>query len=180
MPNLTVCLTWLYDYPDCMTTLTVWLPWLYDYPDCMPTLTVWLPWLYDYPDCMATLTVWLPWLYDYPDCMATLTVWLPWLYDYPDWGFSVLFPQLYGKCQGKTRKDGARPALFLIFCVVLWIVRFVLFCVLFVCICILYYCYRVATQMQLTNQSFNKINYPFLNVWYLVTMSAATIMQHSW
>ena len=31
---------------------------------------------------------------------------------YPDRGFSLLFPQLYGKCQGITRKDGARPALF--------------------------------------------------------------------
>jgi hypothetical protein len=30
-------------------------------------------------------------------------------------GFSVLSPQFYGKFQGKTRKDGARPALFLIF-----------------------------------------------------------------
>ena len=36
------------------------------------------------------------------------------MYDYPDWVFSVLFPQLWGKCQGKTPKDGARPALFLI------------------------------------------------------------------
>jgi hypothetical protein len=45
------------------------------------------------------------------------------MYGYPDWGFSVLFPQLWDKCQGKTRKDGARPALFLIF---------VLFCVFFV------------------------------------------------
>ena len=42
----------------------------------------------------------------------------------PDWGFSVLFPQLWGKCQGITRKDGARPALFQTF--------FVLFYVLFV------------------------------------------------
>ena len=33
-------------------------------------------------------------------------------------GFSVLFPQLWGKCQGKARKDGARPN----FCVVLCIV----------------------------------------------------------
>jgi hypothetical protein len=32
---------------------------------------------------------------------------------YPDWGFSVLFLQLWGKCQGILRKDGARPALFL-------------------------------------------------------------------
>ena len=44
-------------------------------------------------------------------CMATLTE----VYGYPDWGFSMLFPQLQGKCQGKTRKDGARPTLFLIF-----------------------------------------------------------------
>ena len=32
------------------------------------------------------------------------------LFGYPDWGFSVLFPQLKGKCQGITHKDGARPA----------------------------------------------------------------------
>jgi len=30
---------------------------------------------------------------------------------YPDWGFSVLFPQLYGKCQCITSQDGARSAL---------------------------------------------------------------------
>jgi hypothetical protein len=35
----------------------------------------------------------------------------------------VLFPQLQGKCQSKSRKDGARLALFLIF---------VLFCILIV------------------------------------------------
>jgi len=54
--------------------------------------------------------------------------------------FPVLFPQLQGKCQGKTCKDGARPALFLIV---------VSFSVLFVCICLLYYCHVVATQLQL-------------------------------
>ena len=77
------------------------------------------------------------------------------MYDYPDWGFSVLFPQLLGKCQGKTRKDGARPSLFLIFvlfyvffCAVC-IVYFVSFYVLFVCKCVLYYCHRVVTQLQL-------------------------------
>jgi hypothetical protein len=43
----------------------------------------------------------------------------------------VLFPQLYGKCQGKTRKDGARTALN-----VLWLL-FVLFYVVFVCKCVL-------------------------------------------
>jgi hypothetical protein len=32
------------------------------------------------------------------------------LFDYPNLGFSVLFPQLQGKCQGITRKDGARPS----------------------------------------------------------------------
>jgi hypothetical protein len=44
---------------------------------------------------------------------------------YPDWGFSVLFPQLLGKCQGKTHKDGPHSSSFLccsmycVFCVVL-------------------------------------------------------------
>ena len=58
-------------------------------------------------------------------------------------------------CQGITRKDGARPALFQYFCVVLCIVCFVLFCVLFVCKCVLYYCHRVATQLHLTNISYH-------------------------
>jgi len=49
------------------------------------------------------------------------------------------------------RKDGARPALFQNFCVVLCIVSF---CALFVCKCVLYYCHRVATQLQLTNISY--------------------------
>jgi hypothetical protein len=98
------------------------------------------------------------------------------MYGYPDWGFSVLFPQLLGKCQGKTRKDGARPALFLIFvlfyvlfvlfyvfCVVLRIVCFVSFSVLYVCICVLYYCHRVATQLQLTNISYHIISYHIIS-----------------
>jgi hypothetical protein len=36
------------------------------------------------------------------------------LFGYPDCGFSVLFPQLWGKYQGVTPKDGARSALVLI------------------------------------------------------------------
>ena len=58
------------------------------------------------------------------------------------WGFPVLFPQLQGKCQGKTRKDGARPALFLIFVLLyVFLCYFVycLFCV-FLCIVCVYMC----------------------------------------
>jgi hypothetical protein len=43
----------------------------------------------------------------------------------------MLFSQLYSKCQGKTRKDGARLALFLIF--VLFYVFFVFFYVFLCC-----------------------------------------------
>jgi hypothetical protein len=50
----------------------------------------------------------------------------------------MLFPQLGGKCQGKTRKDGARPALFLIF--VLFYVFFVLFYVFFVLFYVFLFC----------------------------------------
>jgi hypothetical protein len=70
------------------------------------------------------------------------------LFSYPDWGFSMLFPQLWGKCQGITGQDGARPALFLNVCVALCIVCFVS-CVLFVCKCVLCYCHRVLTQLHL-------------------------------
>jgi len=64
--------------------------------------------------------------------------------------YPCFFPQLLGKCQGKTRKDGARPARFLIF---------MLFSVLFVCKCVLDYCHRVATQLQLTNLSYHIVSY---------------------
>jgi hypothetical protein len=43
----------------------------------------------------------------------------------------VLFPWLQGKCQGKTRKDGARTTLS-----VVWLL-FVLFYVVFMCKCVL-------------------------------------------
>jgi len=57
--------------------------------------------------------------------------------------YPCFFPQLLGKCQGKTRKDGVRPALFLIF--VLFYAFFVLFYILFVlcrslyCLCVYVY-----------------------------------------
>jgi hypothetical protein len=84
--------------------------------------------------------------------------------------FPCFFLQLLGKCQGKTRKDGARPALFLVVVLlyvfflccsmyvrVLCIVCFVTFPVLSVCIYVLNNCYRVATQLQLTNISYRTI-----------------------
>jgi hypothetical protein len=58
------------------------------------------------------------------------------LFSYPDWGFSVLFPQLQGKCQSITRQDGARPALFQNFCVVLCI----FLCCSVYCLCVNVYC----------------------------------------
>jgi hypothetical protein len=47
----------------------------------------------------------------------------------------MLFPQLRGKYQGKTRKDRAQTALYHIICVVRLL--FVLFYVVFVCNCVL-------------------------------------------
>ena len=79
------------------------------------------------------------------------------LFGYPDWGFSVLFPELHGRCQGITCKDGARPAFFpirIVNCVVL-VVNCVVLCMLFLCKCLLYYCHRISTQLQLTNISYH-------------------------
>jgi len=75
--------------------------------------------------------VFLLYVYVSPSCHLAL-------FGYPDWGFSVIFSQLWGKCQGKTRKDGARPVLFQNFCVGLCIVCFMSFCVL--CVCVNVYC----------------------------------------
>jgi hypothetical protein len=61
-----------------------------------------------------------------------------------------------GKCQGKTRKDGARSALFHCMCVVR-LLLFVLFgchlCCSMYCFCVNVYCHRVTTQVQLMNIS---------------------------
>ena len=93
--------------------------------------------------------------------------------DYPDWGFSMLFPQLSGKCQGKTRKDGARTALILIseLCCSVYCFVSIVFCVLFVCKCVLYYCHRASTQLQLTNISYHishHIIYMIYDISYLI------------
>ena len=99
-------------YPDwCFSTLSeVFLHWLRFF---LTWQRISLPWLrFFYTDWgFPTLTeIFLHWL----------TFFLPWLrffftltevFLYPDCGFSVLFPQLQGKCQGITRKDGAQPAL---------------------------------------------------------------------
>ena len=70
--------------------------------------------------------------------------------------FPCFFSQLWGKCQGIPRKDGARFTLFHIselFCSV--------YC-LCVCICVLYYCHRVSTQLQL-NISYHIISYHIIS-----------------
>jgi hypothetical protein len=64
---------------------------------------------------------------------------------------------LTGTICSYTFNDGARPPLFLNFCVVLRIVCFLSLCVLFVCKCVLNYNHRVATQLQLTNISYHTI-----------------------
>jgi len=91
--------------------------------------------------------------------------------DYPDWGFSMLFPQLSGKCQGKTRKDGARTAIILIseLCCSMYCFVSIVFCVLFVCKCVLYYCHRLSTQLQLTNISYHISHHIIYHIWYIIS-----------
>jgi len=68
-------------------------------------------------------------------------------------------PCFFLSCKANVRvkpaKTGHGPhSSKLVKCVVLCIDCFVLFCLLFVCKCVLYYCHRVATQLQLTNISY--------------------------
>ena len=51
--------------------------------------------------------------------------------------FPCFFLSCKAKCQGKTRTDGARPALYHISCICVVQLLFVLFYVLFVCKCVL-------------------------------------------
>jgi uncharacterized membrane protein len=96
--------------------------------------------------CYVLLYVYAPIVCLYIHCM----------FMYP-FGYPEVFRAFFSVVrQGNTHKDGARPALFLNFCVVLCIVCFVSFCVLFVCKCVLNYCHRVATQLQLINISYQK------------------------
>ena len=57
------------------------------------------------------------------------------LFGYPDWGFSVLFPQLSDKCQGITRKDGARSTIFPVSCYLL--------CSVVICVVLLFVTFYV-------------------------------------
>jgi hypothetical protein len=73
-------------------------------------------------------------------------------FSYPDFSLtlSVVFPCFFLSCKanarGKTRKDGARPALFHIIC---YLGCSVVICVVVCIVCV--YCHRVTTQLQLIN-----------------------------
>jgi len=113
--------------------------------------------------------------------MYTSTLRLPWL------RFSMLFPQLLRKCQGKTRKDWVRPALFeiscyfVLFCSYLCcsMLLFVSFYLLLLCICVLYYCYDVSTQLHLTNISYHIVSYHIIyHIIYRVITCYVTSLCH--
>ena len=87
-------------------------------------------------------------------------------FGYPDWGFSVIFPLFYGKCQGiyNSQRRGMAcnlPKIFVLFNVLLVLCRSVY------CLCVNVYC-TTATGWQpncsLTNISYhiksNTIKYP--------------------
>jgi len=75
--------------------------------------------------------------------------------------YPCFFPQLLGKCKGKTCKERTRHTLFKIFVLFLFCLFCAVLCIVWVCVCVcvcvLYYCHRVATQLQLTNVSYHKI-----------------------
>jgi len=88
-------------------------------------------------------------------CLCTFivpvgTLRLPWL------RFFLAFSQLKGKCQGKIRKDGARPSLFQNVCVLC--VCFVSFCVC-VCVFLNVYCTTATGWLPNCSQQIYHIKY---------------------
>jgi hypothetical protein len=75
-----------------------------------------------------------------------LRFFLPWL------KFFRAFSSVVRHIQGKTRKDGARPALFHIS---LHLCCSVVICVVMCCLCVNVYCHRVTTQLRLINISYH-------------------------
>jgi hypothetical protein len=110
--------------------------------------------------------------------MCVLVICILALFSYPDWGFSVLFPQLQGKPQGKTCKDGAQPALFPVSCFLCCSVVVCVFYVslLFVCKCVLYYCHRVSAQLEVTNIPYHNTG----NTWNHCVNSKLSVIWKQW
>ena len=77
------------------------------------------------------------------------TLRLPWLRVFR--AFSSVVRQVPGY---NPQRRGTAPHSSKIFVLFYILFAFLSFCVLFVCICVLYYCHRVATQLQLTNISY--------------------------
>jgi len=59
---------------------------------------------------------------------------------YPDWGFSMLFPQLLGKCWDIIHKDGARPGLSPISSLCCSVYCLCRLCCSMYCLCVHVYC----------------------------------------
>jgi hypothetical protein len=98
-----------------------------------------------------------------------------------DWGFSMFFPQLKGKCQGITRKDGARRALFPVSSLCYSMYCLCRLCCSVYCLCVNVYCttatgcqpncdlqiYRIILQSCFSAVSFNQKLYDFKTVeWF--------------
>ena len=80
--------------------------------------------------------------------VPTDTLLLPWL------RFFRVFSSVVKQMPGWNPQIWGSACTLLNCCVILCTVRFVSFYVLRVCKCVLYYCHRVATQLQLTNISY--------------------------
>jgi hypothetical protein len=107
-----LCILFVYSY--CYVCSVLCILFMYSYCYVCSVLCI----LFVYSYCYVCSVLCILFMYSYCYIYSVLYILFSScqlaLFGYRDWVFSVLFRQLYAKCQGINRKNGALPALFLL------------------------------------------------------------------